>query len=146
MDPMGLTLQAPQSAALLADVAEVFDLVNAELILQETGGTLTADGTEQTVYINDDPQGVHRPVVVKIDLDNMAGGDTTNIRVYYRLLDGGGLQSQDYNQYVGADGALANGRKLIAVELLPNRFGARVTLEQTGGVNRDYVWAYFEEA
>ncbi|GAG25433.1 unnamed protein product, partial [marine sediment metagenome] len=111
---------------------------NALLVLSETGGTLTADGAEQTLYIDNAPLGVHKPRTVLIDLDNMAGGDTTELRVYYRLNAGGGLQLLDFNPYVGADGGLANSRVLVAIDLYETRFGVQVTLEQTAGVNRDY--------
>jgi len=80
-----------------------------------------------------------------VDLDNMAGGDTIEIRVYHRLNDGGGLQLWDYSTYTGADGGLANGEKVIAVALNPDRHGFLTTLEQTGGVNRDYDWELFAE-
>ncbi|GAH84543.1 unnamed protein product, partial [marine sediment metagenome] len=42
---------------IIAILTASFDLVNAELVLTETGGTvtLTAPGTEDDVYINDAP-------------------------------------------------------------------------------------------
>ena len=80
-----------------------------------------------------------------VDLDNMAGGDTTVLRVYYRITDGGGLQLLDYQSYTGADGGLANSIKMISIDLGPARFGTQITLEQTAGVNRTYRWEYFEE-
>lgn len=118
---------------------------NALLVLSSTGGTLTADGNEQNLYIDNAPLGVHKPRTILVDLDNMAGGDTMEIRVYYRLNAGGGLQLLDFNQYVGADGGLADNRVLVAIDLYETRFGVQVTLEQTGGVNRDYDWEIFVE-
>ena len=125
---------------ILARVIQIFNAVNAILTLTETGGTLTATGAEQNIYINNSPAGEFEPRVVMVDLDLMQAGDTTVFRVYYRLNAAGGLQLYDYVQYAGADGGLANGRKLIAITLLPNRFGVQVTLQQTAGVNRDYDW------
>ena len=119
---------------------------NALLILSETGGTLTADGTEQTLYIDNAPLGVHKPHTVLVDLDLMEQGDTTELRVYYRLNAGGGLQLLDFNQYVGADGGLANSRVMVAIALYETRFGVQVTLEQTAGVNRGYDWDIFVES
>lgn len=135
----------PGAVDVPGDVAAILSLSIAELALQETGGILTANGAEQTVYIDNAPLGVHSPRTVLIDLDNMAGGDTTNLRLFYRIVAGGGLQLLDYTQYVGADGGLANGRKLIAIDLYETRFGVRVTLEQTAGVLRDYTWSVFVE-
>ena len=118
---------------------------NALLVLSSTGGTLTADGTEQNLYIDNAPLGAYKPRTMLIDLDNMAGGDTTELRVYYRLNDGGGLQLLDFNQYVGADGGLADNRVLVAIDLYETRFGVQITLEQTGGTLRDYDWTIFAE-
>jgi len=140
----GLTNETMGTATACA-VEEIFDLTNANLTLRETGEVLTADGNEQNTYVSNNPLGVHKPLVVFIDLDNMDQGDTTVIRVYYRLADGGGFLLEDYQSYVGIDGGLANGITVIAVDLLPNRFGIRVTLEQTAGVNREYLWKYFGE-
>lgn len=123
-----------------------FDQVNAILTLEETGGTVTADGSEQTLFIEDVPLGCHAPRRLVVDLDNMAGGDTTVLRVYYRILAGGGLQLETYASYTGADGGLANSMKLVSHALHENRFGIQVTLEQTAGVNRDYDWEIFREA
>ena len=113
---------------------------SAALFLSETGGTLTADGTEQDLLRVTEPLGCWKPLVLMVDLDNMAGGDTTVVRVYYRLRDGGGLQLQSYNSYVGADGGLANNLKVVAIALHPDRHGFLATLEQSAGVNRDYDW------
>lgn len=128
-----------------ANVVAIRSIVDAFLALSATGGTLTADGTEQTLFISDEPLGSAMGRRLYIDLDAMAGGDTTVIRVYYRLSDGGALQLLDYNSYTGADGGLSNGIKLIAVDLGPYRHGVRVTLEQTAGVNRAYPFEFFAE-
>ena len=61
-------------------VEQIFDIVGAILRLTETGGTLTADGTEQTVCIIDTPLGAFKPLKVKVDCTNMTWGDTTIIR------------------------------------------------------------------
>ena len=141
----GMTDQSIASGGVDDRVDQIFSIAVAELTLQETGGLLTADGTEQTLYINNDPLGIFRSVIMYVDLDNMAGGDTTVLRVYYRITDGGGLQLLDYQSYTGADGGLANSIKMISIDLGPARFGTQITLEQTAGVNRTYRWEYFEE-
>lgn len=141
-----LTRLASFPATLSIVLARILSFLNASFVLYETGGLLTADGTEQTLHINNVPIGNHEPRVILVDLDNMAGGDTTVIRVYYRITDGGGLQLEDYQAYVGADGGLANSIKLVTLILNPNRFGTQITLEQTAGVNRAYRWEYFEES
>lgn len=131
--------------AIQVDAEAIQAITNALLALSATGGTLTADGSEQTLFIDNEPLGCTMGRRLYIDLDAMAGGDTTVIRVYYRLSDGGGLQLLDYNSYTGADGGLANSIKLIAIDLGPYRHGIQVTLEQTAGVNRAYPFEFFAE-
>jgi len=134
------SLIGPELNVISSLIRAVFDIVNASLVDTETGGTLTADGTEQNVYINNAPANVYEPKTVKIDLDNMAVGDTVIIRLYDRIVPGGGLQQVDEVTYAGADGSLLDGSKVIYISLAENRYGAQVTLEQTAGTNRDYDW------
>lgn len=146
MKHLGFARQSIVDSALRSTVDEVYDLVNAELTLQETGGSITTDGTEQTIYINNAPLGVFRPVVLYVDLDAMLQGDTTVFRVYYRIETGGGLQLIDYSSYAGADGGLANSIKLIAIDLTPVRYGVMVTIQRTVAGDRAYPWSVFVEA
>jgi hypothetical protein len=141
----GITNQSIATGAVDETVDQIHELVAAEFTLQETGGTLLADGSEQTLYINDNPLGCFHPRTLIVDLDNMQAGSTTVIRVYYRLNAGGGLQLWDYHTYTGADGGLASNRKLISADLLPTRFGVKITLEQTAGTYRYYDWEIFTE-
>lgn len=114
--------------------------LNSLLVLTETGGTLLADGTEQNLYINNAPAGVYKPLVVYVNLDNMATADSDvmEIKVYQRITSAGNLELLDYQEFIGDDGGLTDSKKLIAIELLPSRFGCKVTLEQTAGVNKNY--------
>jgi hypothetical protein len=129
----GITVfPASSPPANLVSMAEVLryvnDLVVAAFTLQETGGTLLADGTEQNIVINDAPASVFIPSICMIDLTNMAAGDATTIRVYYRIAAGGALILHDTVAYAGAISP-----PLINIDLKPNRFGFKVTLEQTDG-------------
>jgi hypothetical protein len=142
---VALTDQSIATGGVDETVDQIHELVVAELTLQETGGTLIADGTEQVLYINDNPLGCFHPYTLFVDLDNMIAGDTTVIRAYYRLRAAGGLQLWDYHTYTGADGGLASSRKLISADLLPTRFGVQVTLQQTAGTYRAYDWEIFTE-
>ena len=130
-----------------ANVATILALVSAELTLDESNGVLTATGpgTEDNVYINAGPAGSFKPRVVKIDLDLMVGGDTTVIRYYERLTPGVAWWLMDYESYAGVDGGLLNGVKAIYVEMQPNRYGVRVTLEQTVGAVKNYQWERLSE-
>ena len=141
----GLTNQSVAPYSVTETLDQIHELDAAVLTLQETGGTLTSTGDEQTLYLNDNPLGCFNPRCVLVDLDEMEQGDTTVFRVYYRLSDGGALDLEDYQSYTGDDGGLANGIKLIVIDLNPNRFGIWVTLEQTDGVAQPYIWEVFTE-
>ena len=140
-----LTSEQNLLASVSENIGDILTLETADLILQEVSGTVTADGTEQTIYINDAPMGSYRPTCLFVDLDSMALGDTTILRTYYRIVNGGGLQLMSYNSFTGADGGLANGMKLASLALQHSRYGIQITLEQSAGVNTTYDWQIFEE-
>ena len=111
------------------------ELKASHLILTETGDTLTTDGTEQDVYINDAPSGVFAPRNMFIDFTAHTAGETVVIREYYRIKSGGNYIKVDEATYVGVQDPL-----LIHIDLKDNRFGVKVTIEKTAGTNRDYDW------
>jgi len=143
----GVTSQAVAPATTLVRVEDLHDLLEAELALQETGVILAWSGAEQTLYINNAPVGCFEPRVLFCDVDEMAAeADQATFRVYYRIAAGGALLLQDVQIYTGVDGGLLNSITLIAIDLYPNRFGVRVTLERTGGQeDYDFPWSVFVE-
>ena len=126
--------------ALEATLDAVAVVVNAIDVLTETGGTITTDGTEQSVYINNAPSGIYRPSRFKLDFSNHTAGETIVVRTYYRIAPGGNLVCQDEASYAGVQDPL-----LLNVELDANRYGCSVTIEKTVGTNRDYDWEVFYE-
>ncbi len=124
-----------------ANVDAVRAVTDAQGVLEETGGTLTTDGTEQNVYINNAPAGVYEPRWFNINFANHTITEAVTIKVYYRNVDGGGWVQDDSQAFVGVPVNL-----LISVALKPNRFGTRVTAEKTAGTNRAYVWEVTYEA
>lgn len=121
---------------------QLFDLVNAILMLTETGGsvTTTGPGTEDNIYINETPMGVYKPVKVQIDFTAQEAADTTVVRVRYRITPGGGKIKKDEQTFAGVQDPL-----LKNIELEPNRYGLSVTIETTIGTVRAYPWAVFYE-
>jgi len=123
------------------------DQIQAQLsgmyVTQSTGGSRTADGTEQTLYYDNEPLGVFCPICLIVDLDNMLAGDTVVVKIYHRMSDAGTLKLLRYRTWTGADGGLTNGEVLDTVECYPNRHGFRVTLQQTAGTNRVYPWELY---
>ena len=124
--------------ALQADVTDIKAVTDGLPTLSETGGTVTTDGTEQNVYINNTPLGVFRPVCVKVNFTNHTATETIVLRTYYRIRAAGAMVLQDTVTYVGLVDP-----ELINIDLEPNRFGVQVTIEKTAGANRDYDWEAF---
>lgn len=121
--------------AVIELVEAIFDLVNAILITSETGGTVTTDGTEQDIYINNAPAGVYEPLKVMIDFSNQTQAETVIIRTYYRIVNGGALVLKDELEFSEEqDPPLKN------VELEPNRFGIRVSIQRIAGAAIAYPW------
>ena len=128
--------------AILEDTIAIREVTDAEAVLTETGGTITTDGTEQNIYINNSPAGVFEPRWLNINFANQTVTETVVLRTYYRNVSGGGWVRDDIATYVGVPADL-----LKWVELHPTRFGVRVTIEKTAGTNRAYVWeVFYEEA
>ncbi len=125
---------------LQADVDAIEALVAAQGILEETGGTITTDGTEQNVYINNAPGGIYEPRWFNLNFTNQTVTETLVIRTYYRTETGGGWIRDDNATFIGVPTNL-----LVTVALKPNRYGCRVTIEKTAGTNRAYVWEVFYE-
>jgi len=128
-----------------ADLGPLTDLINAIkvvtdglLVSSETGGTLTTDGAVQDLYINDAPAGVFEPMVLLLDFTAHTAGETIELNLYYRIKSGGNYILKDTITYAGLVSP-----ELVNIELEPNRFGVRVQIQKTVGVNRDYDWSVF---
>lgn len=116
--------------------SSVENIEDSLMTLTETGGTLTTDGTEQNLYINNAPAGLYRPRHFFIDFTNQTAGETLAIREYYRIKSGGGLIINVSTTYAAVQDPL-----MVQFELKDNRYGIKVTAELTAGANRDYDWA-----
>ena len=125
----------PAAIEEIADDVTVIKAVSGQKQLYETGDTLTTDGTEQTLYVNEAPSGVFDPICVMIDFTAHTATETVTIKVYYRIKSGGDYILLDEEEFIGAQDP-----DLILTELEPNRFGIKVTIEKTAGTNRAYDW------
>ncbi|KKK88097.1 hypothetical protein LCGC14_2746630, partial [marine sediment metagenome] len=108
--------------ALQADVDAIEAIVVAEAILEETGGTLTTDGTLQTVYINNAPPGVWAPKWFNMDFANQTVTETIRLIVSHRIAPGGPWVIDDRETIVGVPVNAG-----ISIKLKENRYGVRVT-------------------
>jgi hypothetical protein len=123
---------------LVTQTRYIFNMINSMFVLQETGGTITLDGTEQDIYRVETPMGVFEPSKVLIDFTNQTVAETVIIRTYYRIEGGGAFVKKDEVTFIGVQDP-----ELINVDLEPNRFGIRVTIERTAGGAIDYPWEVF---
>ena len=114
------------------------NLAASILTLTETGGTVTTDGTEQDIYLNNAPSALYSPRILKLDFTNHGAGETVVVRVYYRVESGGGMIMQIETTHAGVVDPL-----LVNIDLEDNRYGVQITIEKTGGANEDYEWEIF---
>jgi len=129
--------------AIQADVDAIREVTDSEAILTETGGTITTDGNEQTVYTAEAPAGIFEPRTFKIDFTNQTATETVDIKVYYRIISGGGMILESNTTFAGAQDP-----DLKRISLDPTRYGVRVTIQNTAvGAHRAYDWeTFYEEA
>lgn len=127
-------------------VNQLFDFAVAHSQLTETGGSYTpaALNTEYDMVIIDNPLGSFKPLKVKIDMTNMTWGDTTVIKWYERIANGGGWLEKDEEEFDGPQNIVPLS-PVKNIELEPNRFGFRITIEQRAGTLRAYPWELLSE-
>jgi len=114
-----------------ARAAKIDDIFTFEEL---TVGTLTADGTEQTVV----EVSTLGTLEGYIDLSNMQAGDSVTIREYVKLKSDGA-----YRLYESATYTDAQSKPALHIVKLPTKYGIKVTLEQTAGTYRDYDYNFF---
>lgn len=153
-NPADLTTVLVNQAAILAVVQdtnadlEIVDanvdaiqaITEAEAILEETGGELTTDGTEQTLYINNAPAGNYEPKTLIVDFANQTVTETIRILVYYRVAPGGPWVIDDRETIVGVPVNAG-----ITIDLHEARYGIWITIETIAGAYQAYDWQVFYE-
>ena len=120
-----------------ADIQPILDA------LGEFDATITTDGNEQTVYTEETPAGIFEPRCFKIDMTNQTATETVDIKVYYRIINGGNMILQSNTTFAGTQDP-----DLKLIDLEPNRYGIRITIQNTAvGTHRAYAWeVFYEEA
>ncbi len=119
---------------------DIFNEVNAILELIETGATITTDATEQTVYINNIPAAVFKPLAIQLNLATLAAGDQLRVREYYRNVAGGALVLRSDVYFTGAQDVA-----MKTIDLSPNRHGVQVTIQEIYGAHNDIVCSILVE-
>jgi len=96
-------------------------------------GTLTADGTEQTVV----EVTTENNVDGFIDFSEMQAGDVVKIRLYGIIKPGG-----TWRMYEDAEFSGPSAKPLVYVHRRPTRYGWKVTLQQTAGTYRSFDYQF----
>ena len=128
------------TASLPTDIAT---LIASDLPLNRSSGTLTTDGTEQTLYENAAPSANWIADTVAISIANMVADTSIAIKVYCKIKSGGGYVKFDTQNYSAAQVNSLNEPGII-IHGIPNRYGYKVTLHQWAGTGyRDFDWERF---
>jgi len=102
-----------------------------------TESTLTADGTEQTVW---DVTTGTKFLMGQIDLQLMQSGDTVVIKRYLKVRTSSTLTIEWYDTYADAQ----TNQNVINFPPLSPVSEYKVTLQQTTGTNRNYDYKLWE--
>lgn len=98
----------------------------------ESSGTLTGSASEQTLA----SPSTNKTRVLRVDLGNMAAGDTVEIRIKTAVLAAGTVRDQWYQNYVNAVGC-----PIVESVPISSNQGATFTLKQQTGTARQFPWA-----
>jgi hypothetical protein len=98
----------------------------------EQSGTVTADGTEQTLATVT----ANRNLMLIVDCSNMQSGDRVVVKSKRKVLSTSAAAEEfQRREIVGAQGAA------IVMDPMPSPHQGVFTLEQTGGTNRSFEYS-----
>jgi hypothetical protein len=101
-------------------------------------GSITMDGTEQTIVLDEIADNPQRHLEGYVDLSQMAAGDTIVIRQYIKISPTG-----DYAKYAEETYSDAQALPLLYIVTKPGRYGIKVTAQQTAGTYRTLQYQFF---
>lgn len=113
--------------AISTELDEILDLT-------PTYGGIAVTAAETTLYIDDAPVKVLVGVSIKIDMTNMAAGDTYEFREYYRI-EAAGVYLEVADT-ITLSGSQAD--PLYIMHLEAYRYGMKVTAKKTAGVDKSF--------
>jgi hypothetical protein len=99
-------------------------------------GTVTADGTEQTVL---EAQGIMN-LEGYVELSQMTNGDTVTLRRYVKIQQNGEYRLHGEETYLGVQA-----QPLIRFPTIVGYYGIKVTLKQTSGTYKNFPYQFFKE-
>jgi hypothetical protein len=99
-------------------------------------GSITADGTEQTV--------IEKLGLINlegyVDLSEMTNGDTVTLRRYVKIQQNGEYRLHGEETYLGVQT-----QPLIRFPTIVGYYGIKVTLQQTSGTYKNFPYQFFKE-
>jgi hypothetical protein len=101
-------------------------------------GSVTMDGTEKNVVLDEITGNPQRFLEGYIDLTPMASGDTVVIRQYMKIAAAGAYVKYAEETYSGAQSL-----PLLFVTTKVGSYGIKVTAQQTAGTNRTFSFQFF---
>lgn len=113
-------------------------LANIEAFDTPIEGTLTADGSEQNLVLDEPTDNPPRFLEGYVDLTNMASGDTVVIRQYIKIKSGGSYVKYAEETYSGAQSL-----PMLFIVSKSGRYGIKITLQQTAGTYRSFDYQFF---
>ena len=112
-------------------ITNINDKINSELVLKEFNfSVLPSDASSHILYTNEQTK-MKEPILVRVTVTNMVAGDTITLTEEVQVDDTAAWVQSDFEQYSGLRGGLDNGDEVIEWLLTPNRFGVRLTFNQT---------------
>lgn len=121
--------------AISTELDEILDLTRTE-------GDIAVTAAETNLYIDDAPTKILVGLSIKIDMTNMAAGDTYEFREYYRIVSAGAyLEVADTVTLSGAQSD-----PLYVMHLEAYRYGMKVTAQKTAGTDRSFKIEAIREA
>jgi hypothetical protein len=101
-------------------------------------GSVTMDGTEKEVVLDEITGNPPRFLEGYIDLSPMASGDTIVVRQYMKIAPDGSYAKYAEETYSGAQSL-----PLLYIVTKPGRYGIKVTAQQTAGSYRSLTYQFF---
>jgi hypothetical protein len=101
-------------------------------------GSVTMDGTEKNVVLDEVTGNPQRFLEGYIDLTPMASGDTIVVRQYMKIASAGNYIKYAEETYSGAQTL-----PLLYITTKSGRYGIKITAQQTAGTNRTLSFQFF---
>jgi len=106
----------------------------------ETEGTLTADGTEQTLVQTS--SNIIHTISGRIDLSPIGVNDKVVVRIYEKIKPLGSPVCYHEEEYDGAKVSI-QAQKLLRIKTHEAKYGIKITFEQTAGPLKDWDYIFY---